>query len=108
MRNVLSNEGELHARVFTFPRSAIKFQGDKINYYNFLNAAENEDCNAALLRMVPRIDMDAIHTFIDEVPFLNDLQRSFYKAYLDARYNLILIPVYDELIGQQPSYTQTW
>lgn len=108
MRNVLSNEDELHARVFTFPRSAIKFQGDKINYYNFLNATENEDCNAALLRMVPRIDMDAIDTFIDEVPFLTDLQRSFYKAYLDARYNLILTPVYDELIGQQPGFTQMW
>ena len=108
MRNVLSNEGELHARVFTFPRSAIKFHGEKINYYDFLNTTENEDCDAALLRIVPQIDMGAIHTFIDEVPFLNDLQRSFYKAYLDARYNLILIPVYDELIGQQSSYTQTW
>jgi len=108
MRNVLSNESELHSRVFTFPRSAIKYQGDKINYYNFLTAAENDDCNAALLRIVPQIDMEAIHALIDEVPFLTDLQRSFYKTYLDARYNLILTPIYDELIGQQSGFTQMW
>ena len=108
MRNVLANENELHARVFTFPSSAIKHNGSKINYYNFLNAAENEDCNAAVLRMVPKIDMDAIHSFIDEVPFLTDLQRTFYKTYLDARYDLILMPVYDELMRQQPGFMQMW
>lgn len=108
MRNVLANENELHARVFTFPSSAIKHNGSKINYYNFLNAAENEDCNAAILRMVPQIDMDAIHSFIDEVPFLTDLQRTFYKTYLDARYDLILMPVYDELMRQQPGFMQMW
>ena len=108
MRNVLANENELHARVFTFPSSAIKHNGSKINYYNFLNAAENEDCNAAVLRMVPQIDMDAIHSFIDEVPFLTDLQRTFYKTYLDARYDLILMPVYDELMRQQPGFMQMW
>lgn len=108
MRNVLANENELHARVFTFPSSAIKHNGSKINYYNFLNAAENEDCNAAVLRMVPQIDMDAIHSFIDEVPFLTDLQRIFYKTYLDARYDLILMPVYDELMRQQPGFMQMW
>ena len=108
MRNVLANENELHARVFTFPSSAIKHNGSKINYYNFLNAAENEDCNAAVLRMVPQIDMDAIHAFIDEVPFLTDLQRTFYKTYLDARYDLILMPVYDELMRQQPGFMQMW
>lgn len=108
MRNVLANENELHARVFTFPSSAIKHNGSKINYYNFLNAAENEDCNAAVLRLVPQIDMDAIHSFIDEVPFLTDLQRTFYKTYLDARYDLILMPVYDELMRQQPGFMQMW
>ena len=72
------------------------------------NTAENEDCNAAILRMVPQIDMDAIHSFIDEVPFLTDLQRTFYKTYLDARYDLILMPVYDELTRQQPGFMQMW
>ena len=106
MRNVLANENELLARVYTFPTSAIKHNGSKINYYNFLNAAENKDCNAAVLRMIPQIDMDAIHAFIDDVPFLTELQRSFYRTYLYERYDRILIPVYDELMGQQPGLIQ--
>ena len=106
MRNVLANENELLARVYTFPTSAIKHNGSKINYYNFLNAAENKDCNVAVLRMIPQIDMDAIHAFIDDVPFLTELQRSFYKTYLYERYDRILTPVYDELMGQQPGLIQ--
>ncbi|MBQ3000155.1 MAG: hypothetical protein IJD63_00230 [Oscillospiraceae bacterium] len=106
MHNVLSSENELLARVYTFPTSAIKHNGSKINYYNFLNAAENKDCNAAVLRMIPQIDMDAIDAFIDDVPFLTELQRSFYRTYLYERYDRILIPVYDELMGQQPGLIQ--
>ncbi|MDO4207692.1 MAG: HipA domain-containing protein, partial [Lachnospiraceae bacterium] len=43
MEKVLSNEAELHARVFQYPTSAIKLRGQKINYYDFLNSAKNED-----------------------------------------------------------------
>lgn len=95
MRAVLENENELHARVFRFPTSAIKYRDRKINYYDFLIAAENKDCNAAVLRMVPRIDMIAIHAFIDEVPYITDLQKEFYKRYLSARYELIIRPAYE-------------
>ena len=95
MRAVLENENELHARVFRFPTSAIKYKDRKINYYDFLIAAENKDCNAAVLRMVPCIDMTAIHVFIDEVPYITDLQKEFYKHYLSARYELIIRPAYE-------------
>ena len=57
MKKVLANEAELHARVFQFPTSAIKLKGRKINYYDFLSRAENEDANEALKRIAPRIDM---------------------------------------------------
>ena len=95
MRAVLENENELHARVFRFPTSAVKYKDRKINYYDFLIAAENKDCNAAVSRMVPCIDMTAIHTFIDEVPYITDLQKEFYKRYLSARYELIIRPAYE-------------
>lgn len=36
MQAVLTNEAELHARVFQFPTSAIKLNGRKINYYDFI------------------------------------------------------------------------
>ena len=50
-RAVLSNQDELNARIYRFPTSAIKQNDRKINYYDFLMAAENKDCNAAVMRI---------------------------------------------------------
>ena len=94
MRKVLSNESELHARVYQFPTSAIKFQGRKINYYDFLSRGENEDCNDALRRIVPRVDMDVIGQFIEQVEGITQLQKEFYKHYLTARFDRIIRPAY--------------
>lgn len=101
MRSVLEDENELHARIFRFPTSAIKYNDRKINYYNFLTTAQNSDCNAALLRMVPRIDMEAICAFINETPYLTDLQKSFYKTYLNARFDLMIVPAYKQALARK-------
>lgn len=102
MRMVLENPEELDARVYRFPTSSIKQAGRKINYYDYLMAAANPDCNAAVIRMVPRLHMDAIWTMIHDVPFLNELQRQFYQKYLAARLEKIMLPAYLQL-AEQPS-----
>ena len=95
MRRVLDNESELHARIFQFPTSAIKLKGRKINYYDFFTGVENEDCAAALRRMMPRINIEKIGILIDDVSCITDLQKEFYKTYIKARYELIIKPAYD-------------
>ena len=102
MRMVLENPEELDARVYRFPTSSIKQAERKINYYDYLMAAGNPDCNAAVIRMVPRLHMDAIRTMIHDVPFLNELQRQFYQKYLAARLEKIMLPAYLQL-AEQPS-----
>lgn len=98
MINVLTNEDELNARVYNFPTSAIKQNGKKINYYDFLSSRENADCNKALLRIVPRIDLNRISEFIDSIQYISDLQKKFYKKYITARLDKIIIPVYREVL----------
>ncbi len=95
MQKVLSSEEELNARIYQFPTSAIKLNGRKINYYDFLSHAGNEDCNAALKRIVPRINMDAIEELINAIPCISDLQKDFYKQYLNKRYELMIRPAYE-------------
>ena len=97
MHLLLTNEDEMNARIYRFPTSAIKEGGKKINYYDFLTAAENEDCNKALMRIYPRIDLDLICHFIDNIEPLSSLQKSFYERYLTARYNKILVPAYEQV-----------
>ena len=97
MQKVLSNEAELHARIYQFPTSVVKLNGRKINYYDILSKAKNEDCNEGLKRIVPRINIEEIGKLIDEIPYISDLQKGFYKQYLSARYELIICPAYEQV-----------
>lgn len=94
MKSVLENEEELNKRVFRFPTSAVKIDGRKINYYDFLTKAENADCNAAVKRIYHRLNMEEINHFIEDVPYIGDLQKTFYKRYIGARVSLIFTPAY--------------
>lgn len=97
MRGVLEREEMLLARVYQFPTSAIKWNGRKINYYNFLMDNKIEACHHALGRLFPQIDLNKIHAIIETTPFIGDLQKQFYKHYIESRYKLILAPAYQEI-----------
>lgn len=92
MKEVLADKDALNARVYQFPTSAIKQNGRKINYYDFLFGTEHEGCKAAIRRIALRADMAQIHEFLGEVPYISDLQKEFYGRYIEARYNKILKP----------------
>jgi hypothetical protein len=90
MKKVLNNPAELEIRVFERPLSGIKIEGKKIQYFKFITSLGNEDCNRALKRIVPRINMEEINTLIEETPFITELQKDFYKTILQARKERIL------------------
>jgi hypothetical protein len=89
MRRVIGDKAELDARIYNFPASALKQEGKKIGYVDFI--AQNRDGVLApsLARIVPRIDLAAINAFIDDTPYLADHQRRFYKVYLAARFSAL-------------------
>ena len=91
---VESQEDGVH--FYRFPTSAIKLGGQKINYYDFLMSGQYADCNEAILRIVPKIDMEQIEQFIEETPYISDLQKDFYKAYINARYEKIMLPAFEQ------------
>ncbi len=91
MKEVLSNRDALYARVYQYPTSAIKVNDKKINYYDFIKSRANEDCNKALERILPKINIVQISEFIDGIEYLSDLQKEFYRTYINARYEKILV-----------------
>lgn len=105
MIKILNDKDELNKRIYMFPTSALKIDDIKINYYDFISSAENEDCNAALLRIYDRIDLDQINGFIDNVPYISDLQKRFYKTYISARVDIIIRPVYDIITSEEQNQT---
>lgn len=89
MRRVIEDKAERDARIYTFPASALKKNGKKIGYVDFIAANREGLLAPSLSRIVPRIDLDALCAFIDDTPLLTDLQRRFYKTYLEARYEAL-------------------
>lgn len=90
MSAVLNDKREMDARIYSYPLSGIKIDNRKINYYDFISSLKNKDCNKALKRIAPRVDIDKINDMIDEIPCISDLQKQFYKTMIKERKEHIL------------------
>lgn len=90
MEAVLSDESELNFRIYEIPTSAIMLDGKKVKYFDFISSLKFEDCNCALKRIVPRIDLAKIYSIIEKTPFISDLQKNFYVTMLNKRKERIL------------------
>ncbi len=86
----LNDSKERDLRIFSIPLSGIRLNGQKINYFDFISSLEYDDCNKALKRMVPKMDMDKINRIVEETPYITDLQKRFYKTMLTERKKKIL------------------
>lgn len=96
-KNILCNAEEILNRIYVFPNSAIKEDGKKINYHNFLTSLKNKNCNDAVIRVVPKIDMDTIFNTIHNMDDLSEIQKEFYFTMLDSRKRLILDAALEKL-----------
>ena len=106
MKATLENKAEQDLRVFSIPLSGIKIDNTKINYFDFISSLQNKDCNKALKRILPRINMAEINNIIDETPYIADLQKTFYKTMLAQRKEKILDFSYDKLRKLEKSKEQ--
>lgn len=90
MKEVFTNDNELMYRVFEIPTSAIMLNGKKIKYFDFIASIQDENCNRAIRRITPKINMEDIKSIIFSTPYINDLQKKFYYRILSERKSRIL------------------
>lgn len=90
MSTVLQNIEERNLRIYEIPTSAIQYNGKKIRYFEFISSLNNDRCNQALKRIVPKIDMLKISELINGTAFLSNLQKDFYITMLNERKTKIL------------------
>lgn len=101
MTDVLSDKGELNCRIYENPTSALQIGGKRIKYYNYIVSLENKDCNEALKRILPRIDLHAMCEMIEDIPCITALQKRFYTTMLCERKEKILDHAYALLIEKE-------
>lgn len=97
IKKIISSKAEMNARVYDVPTSAILFNGKRGNYFKIITSSEYEDCNKAIKRIVPRINLDQINLLIDEVELASDLQKVFLKKILKMRKDIILDSAFAKL-----------
>ena len=70
--------------------SAVRDNGAKIKYFEFITSLKNEDCNNALLRMYDKINLD-------EIDIISNVRKEFYKKVIEGKYLEILTIAYKKL-----------
>lgn len=90
MLKYLSEPEEIDKRIYTFPNSALKINGKKINYYEFIVSDQYAECSDALIRIMNRIDLDKIQNIIEKAPGLSDIRKTFYNKMLRERFERII------------------
>ena len=105
MEYVLSNQEEIDKRLFEFPNAAINKNDNnkkisKFGYYELLSEGIDENCNKALINVVPDIDIDKINRIIDDVDIISDVRKTFYKTMIKERYDRILLDCYNMTIDK--------
>ena len=74
-----------------------KINSEKINYYDFINSLKHKECNEAIKRITPKIDLNKIRDIIDNTPNISDVRKDFYKRMITSRFEKIIKPAYDKL-----------
>lgn len=74
--------------------SVYRLNGKKINPLKYIESMNNEECNKAVLRIVPKINMDKISNIFNEIPeeynglpVLSKIQKTYYLKSLEYKYN---------------------
>lgn len=76
--------------------SCFKINNKKIHYFEFIKSRKDKDCNEALLRVFPNIDIVKIKEFILNIEGMSNIRKNFYISVLNGRYE-ILESVYAKL-----------
>ncbi len=69
--------------------SCLKEEGKKINYMNFLKQMQNEECNQAIKRVFPQINLEEMINFIHKIENMSEIRKNFYEWIIKQRYKII-------------------
>jgi len=102
---IFEDDFKFKQSVYDSSISIYELNGKRINPLKFIESLDNEECNKAILRTVPKINMEKISNIFDEIlkeynslSVLSEIQKKYYLKSLEYRYNNVLIPVYNKLL----------
>ncbi len=94
---ILNSNEEIEKRIYLFPKAALQIAGKRVTYHEVIESMAHPECNAALLRIVPRIDFNKIHQIIKDTPLISEKRAEFLSIMLEKRYEYLLQGTYEKL-----------
>lgn len=96
MNEVLADASLFNEYIFDRPKSLILEDNTITEYDRIIASKKYKECNKAIIDIVPMIDLKEINIIIEKTD-LTSTQKTSIKKIIEARYNCILLPVYEEL-----------
>lgn len=96
MENCLKDFNAFKDEVYNI-HPVFKYEGKRLTYKEFYDKNIN-DLNKAVLRIVPRINLDNINKIIDETPIMSDVRKKILKESIKYRKEKILDVIYNKII----------
>ena len=97
MESIMTNDFEIAKRCLVFPSPSLAITDEKVGkvgYYDMLSSNYDKNCTKAVLKIVPKIDMNKITDIIKNTPLITNTKKSFYTTILNARKELIIDRAY--------------
>lgn len=105
--SICEDDFKFKQSVYDSSISIYKLYGKSINPLKYIESMENDECNKAILRIVPKIDMEKIKKLFDEIPeeynglvVFSKTQKMYYLKVLEYRHKEVLLPIYNKLLSK--------
>ena len=105
LERLINNDDIFVQTVYHSAVSIFEINEKSINPLKYIEKMDNSDCNQALIRIFPKINMNKIKEMFDNIPkeyegivVFSDAQRELYFKMLEYRYNLFK-EVYNKLLS---------
>lgn len=97
MTEIIKSKEETEKRIYTFPTSQVKLNGQKSSYFEVINSHQFIECDKALKSVYEKIDINKIYDFIDSLETITSTHKQFYKHIINSRFEKILLASYKTL-----------
>ena len=104
IKGLLDDDFKMKQVIYDSCVSIFTKDGKIINPLKFIEKMNNDDCNKALLRVFPKINLEKIKELFDNIPFeydnlvvFSEFQRKLYFESLKYKYENVFKTIYDKL-----------
>ena len=105
IETILNDDFKMKQVIYDSSVSAFVKDGKVINPLKFIESMSNNDCNQALLRIFPKINLEKIKELIDNIPteynklvVLSKSQRELYYKSMIYKYEKVFKVTYEQLL----------